>query len=191
MQSECDPETNTYSQELIIEHRMVPPHASLLINKQRFTYEKEHGFENILLGNLAADGETLSLDLFSVYDKPHCKRAETELFIAAPSCKNDLEKALPDFETEKPLPKPVSMNIFPNPTDGNATIRIELHQSIQVQLSIFNLDGHLIRQVFSGKMEAGVHQLDFDGRNVDKGTCLVRLLTDNKIVLTQRIVIIE
>jgi len=54
--------------------------------------------------------------------------------------------------------------IFPNPFNPNASISYGLKSSTNVELSIFNLRGQLIRTLHSGAKQAGTYRADWDGR---------------------------
>ncbi len=54
---------------------------------------------------------------------------------------------------------------FPNPFNPFTTIRFELHKSQQIELQIFDLNGRLVRQLVKGTLPAGLHQVQWDGRD--------------------------
>ena len=54
---------------------------------------------------------------------------------------------------------------YPNPFNGQVTLQAELNRSQQVSLIIYNLLGQPIRDIFSGRLPAGVHQFRWNGRS--------------------------
>jgi len=81
--------------------------------------------------------------------------------------------------------------IYPNPfsySDNNrkgtgATIRFSLKESSNVQASVYNIKGQLVKQIFSGKKESGEHYLSWNGYNESNtqacsGVYLIRIKTD-------------
>jgi hypothetical protein len=54
---------------------------------------------------------------------------------------------------------------FPNPFNPTTTIHYELPQGSEVKLNVYNLLGQKIRTLINTKIEAGRHQIIWDGRN--------------------------
>ena len=54
---------------------------------------------------------------------------------------------------------------YPNPFNPATTIPFTLAQSGQVTLTIFNLQGQCVCELFSGTLDAGPHQITWDGRD--------------------------
>jgi uncharacterized repeat protein (TIGR01451 family) len=52
---------------------------------------------------------------------------------------------------------------FPNPFNMSTTIRFQLRQSDNVELLIYNMKGQLVRTLVKGHLEAGVHEMLWDG----------------------------
>ncbi|MDF1694527.1 MAG: CotH kinase family protein [Saprospiraceae bacterium] len=77
----------------------------------------------------------------------------------------------------------ISMNVFPNPSSGVASIRYELEEPMEVQISILNMMGQVVKQLpTSGtKTSAGVHnqQIDLTKEGISTGVYLIRLKADN------------
>ncbi len=56
-----------------------------------------------------------------------------------------------------------SMQAFPNPTSGATTLMLDLPQSTQVSLEIHDITGRLVRKLSGGSIQAGHHQVRWDG----------------------------
>lgn len=69
---------------------------------------------------------------------------------------------------------------FPNPFNAGTTIRFQLAQTEVVSLGIYDVQGQLVRLLWSGSLAAGESELSWDGRDdagrqVASGIYLVRL----------------
>ena len=54
---------------------------------------------------------------------------------------------------------------FPNPFNPSTTLRFHLRESSHVTLRVYDIRGDLIRELITGQMIPGVHQLAWDGRD--------------------------
>ena len=81
---------------------------------------------------------------------------------------------------------------YPNPLsrhEGRAVIEFSAAQSGAVAVSLFNLQGQLVRQLFNGTVEAGiVRTLPLEAAGLSEGLYLVRLVT-TKEVINQKVVV--
>jgi hypothetical protein len=73
---------------------------------------------------------------------------------------------------------------FPNPSHGEATIRLSLPSTAEVSLSIYDVSGRLVRTLSDGPMPAGERDIvwngrDDAGREVAAGLYFVRVETEN------------
>jgi hypothetical protein len=71
------------------------------------------------------------------------------------------------------------VNIYPNPTSGNATIAFELDGLSKVDVSLFDITGKLVQvvakdQVFSGNQNLSVS-------NLENGIYIVRTIIDGNV----------
>jgi hypothetical protein len=64
---------------------------------------------------------------------------------------------------------------YPNPFNPSTTIRYGLPHKSAVQLSVFNTLGQQVAQLVNGDMEAGYHEVQFDGRGLSSGVYVYRL----------------
>ena len=76
---------------------------------------------------------------------------------------------------------------YPNPFNPRTTLAYELAQDQNVDLTIYSLDGRLVRQIDSGNRAAGRHEVTWDGfdahgRAVTSGTYLYRLATGGNVL---------
>jgi hypothetical protein len=54
---------------------------------------------------------------------------------------------------------------YPNPFNANTEIRLQLAKAGPVALNIYDVQGRLVRGMWSGLLAAGAHQLSCDGRD--------------------------
>lgn len=83
--------------------------------------------------------------------------------------------------------------IFPNPS-ASPTIDVSLAKDSQLQISVYNLRGQLIRKVFEGNKSEGIHYIHWDGRDSAGTTCasgvyFVALKTDGKEIQRSRLIL--
>ncbi|MCD6501039.1 T9SS type A sorting domain-containing protein, partial [bacterium] len=64
------------------------------------------------------------------------------------------------------LPKEFALRAnVPNPFNPATSIAFDLPEDAQVRLSIYNINGHLVRTVVDSKLDAGYHHVVWDGRD--------------------------
>ena len=91
-------------------------------------------------------------------------------------------------------PKAITLDQnYPNPFNLNTVISYRLSMAHEVTVSIFNLNGQLVQTLFSGKQNAGMHQVVWNGRDesgrwVPAGVYFVRLR--DGVAQTQKMVIV-
>ena len=99
------------------------------------------------------------------------------------------------IETNLPLQNTFRlMGNYPNPFNPFTYIRFELSQAQQIELQIFDSNGRLLRQLLKGHLEAGLHQISWDGRNqalqaVPSGTYFYRLSNKNQQIVKKMLLI--
>jgi hypothetical protein len=72
------------------------------------------------------------------------------------------------------------LNAYPNPFNPETTISFGLRQAEHVRLSIYNMNGQLLRTLVNSEMEAGLYELKWRGRDesgnqLPSGTYLIQL----------------
>jgi hypothetical protein len=88
-----------------------------------------------------------------------------------------------------------NIRIFPNPFKTETTIEFELSNQIQVNISVYNLNGQKIKTLMNEKIKPGTYRLiwngkDLNGKEVEAGLYLVRLQSGRNIV-TQPVEVIK
>jgi len=57
---------------------------------------------------------------------------------------------------------------FPNPFNPTTTIKLTLPRASDVSLRVFNIRGELVRTLVDDRLEAGIHDIVWDGK-ADRG----------------------
>ena len=77
----------------------------------------------------------------------------------------------------------VKMNVYPNPTTGMVTLKYELEEPMDIQVSVLNMMGQEVLRlpVSNNKVSAGVHHqtLDLAKEGIPSGIYLVKLKADS------------
>ncbi len=84
---------------------------------------------------------------------------------------------------------------YPNPFNPATTIRFDLPEHANVQLTVYNTTGQIVRTLVAGELPAGSHRIQWDGRNdggrtVGSGLYVYRLnandfVSTHKMLLTR------
>jgi hypothetical protein len=85
-------------------------------------------------------------------------------------------------ETVDAVELPVSFgltNAAPNPFNPSTTLSYEVAETGPVTLSVYNLQGQLVRTLVDGMQAAGEHQAVFQAGNLPSGMYLAQLRTEN------------
>jgi hypothetical protein len=68
-----------------------------------------------------------------------------------------------------------SFHVYPNPLKGSGEIKVSMAKTSDVSLSLYNLEGKLIQNLFAGKMYAGENTLALNAADYSEGMYLVKL----------------
>jgi hypothetical protein len=76
-----------------------------------------------------------------------------------------------------PLPSSIELSASPNPFNGEIIFVVELPQSAQIGLSIYDLEGRRAATLLDGIREAGTHRIAWTPRELSSGVYFARLRT--------------
>ncbi|WP_420459975.1 T9SS type A sorting domain-containing protein [Neolewinella sp.] len=79
-------------------------------------------------------------------------------------------------------------SVVPNPTNGPARITLHLRESLTGLITVLDLNGRLVRTVYSGRLLAGQRQFELETNGLASGTYIVRLASGGG-VLSERFVV--
>lgn len=77
--------------------------------------------------------------------------------------------AIPVRTPEVPAPIDYEATNFPNPFTSNTTLRYSLKEADNVNITLYDLQGRVVKEVFNGKQSAGMHELTIDGSEYSSG----------------------
>jgi len=72
------------------------------------------------------------------------------------------------------------MNVFPNPTSGDATLDFYLNESLYGEVAMFDITGRLVFRL-DQQFELGQNQLTLPTNNVANGIYMIRLMAENGV----------
>lgn len=97
--------------------------------------------------------------------------------------------AVGDLQPQYPSTFVLDQN-YPNPFNPSTTIRYGLPHKSAVRVTVFNTLGQRVAELVNGDMEAGYHELQFDGRNLSSGVYLYRIQAGG-FVQTRRLLLLR
>lgn len=105
----------------------------------------------------------------------------TDRFVISNSDANLTSSDSESEEADLPDEVQLSQN-YPNPFNPVTQISFELPQSGEVSLEVYDMTGQHIETLLDGHIQAGVHELSFDGSNLASGVYIYRLKTDDTVI---------
>jgi hypothetical protein len=80
----------------------------------------------------------------------------------------------------------------PNPFGGTLNLYFNTLQSENVTVSVFDVDGRLLQNVFKGKTNPNTPQnCQFNANELSNGLYIVRMTTENGMMVQQKIVLMR
>jgi len=107
-------------------------------------------------------------------DTSHTVFYNANTTVNATDLQNAINSALLSTGIREPGQTVSSLNVFPNPATNPAEIRFTLKKPAAVTLELFNLEGQLVKNVYSGKLSAGENRIPLDVAVLSKGTYLLK-----------------
>lgn len=83
------------------------------------------------------------------------------------------------------------LNIYPNPFNSNVTIEYDLMSYVNVDISIHDVNGKFIKNIVSGPLPAGNYKNTFNAAFLSSGVYFCTLKVDNKILLTEKLLLMK
>ncbi|HDP69116.1 MAG TPA: T9SS type A sorting domain-containing protein, partial [Candidatus Marinimicrobia bacterium] len=83
-----------------------------------------------------------------------------------------------------------ALNVYPNPFNPTANIRISMPKNDEIRIHIYNILGQVVSELYSGYMNKGSHTLSIDGSNLISGIYFVKVLT-GEMNYTHRITLLK
>jgi ligand-binding sensor domain-containing protein len=79
---------------------------------------------------------------------------------------------------------------YPNPFNPSTTIKFELPKISHVTLTVYDILGRQVSALVNDRMDAGVHEIKFDGSNLASGVYFYRLQAGD-FVATKRLLLLK
>jgi len=114
----------------------------------------------------------------------YCNNLANPDILAIPSANNNEVYFLPIIttETESHLPTMMEVTIFPNPSHGDASLRIELARSCLLKLSLKDAAGHLIKVLVEEKLPMGSSHIIIHEPGLASGLYFLDLQSDDYVL---------
>ncbi|GAB4131429.1 MAG: hypothetical protein Fur0041_01810 [Bacteroidia bacterium] len=83
-----------------------------------------------------------------------------------------------------------AFDIYPNPSQDNATIAFNLSDNENVSLQVLDMTGRVVMDVYNGDLNAGTHRFDIQTAGLlSKGIYFVRVMTADGRAVTNKLVV--
>jgi len=83
------------------------------------------------------------------------------------------------IETVSKKPEQLIEN-YPNPFNPETVIKFYQKDNSAANLSVYNLKGELVAELFDGKLEQGMHEVIFNANGLPSGIYICRYLSNNQ-----------
>jgi hypothetical protein len=70
---------------------------------------------------------------------------------------------------------------YPNPFNGTANIELVLSEDATVNVTVFNLAGAVVSEVYNGELYKGTHRLQFEAGQLPKGMYFGKVRVGNQV----------
>jgi formylglycine-generating enzyme required for sulfatase activity len=139
------------------------------------------GIYKAVRGGSWSDGTSSCVSADRKNSKPTTKHNRLGFRIARTKVGSDVE----DMN-----PKRVNLENHPNPFVQNTTISFTLDKLCNIELSIYDINGNLLKSLISGIYNSGDYKIEWDGTNysgneVTSGTYFYQLEVDNSLITKQ------
>lgn len=81
------------------------------------------------------------------------------------------------------------LSVYPNPTNGNAVIDIENLADVNVEVTLINILGLKVMELYSGAVVSNYQSIDANLTNLDKGVYFVRVNSNGNTILTDKLIL--
>ncbi len=76
---------------------------------------------------------------------------------------------------------PTLISAYPNPFNSTVTIKYKLVEAAEVNLAVFDVNGHRLESLHSGLPNAGVHNVTWNAIDMPSGLYFARIEADGKV----------
>jgi hypothetical protein len=82
-----------------------------------------------------------------------------------------------------------SFNIYPNPSKGITNINFFTYKDVNVKIHVYDVTGRMIHEVVNNSFDKGSHLSTWNATDFDKGIYLIKLLVNDAVISSERVVI--
>jgi hypothetical protein len=82
-----------------------------------------------------------------------------------------------------------NFKLYPNPIYQEFRTEFELESSSEINIDIYDIQGKLVKTLFSGSASAGKNQFTFNKSNLEIGTYFITITSNNKTLKNEKIII--
>lgn len=96
--------------------------------------------------------------------------------------------------TEEPSSSPVEVlriANFPNPFRASTTLQVHLAHAQVVRLVVYDVLGRTVRRLVDGRMEAGIHDIVFDAKELPSGLYMYTLMGYNGTLASGKMILVQ
>lgn len=91
--------------------------------------------------------------------------------------------------TEKNAAQAQDIKVYPVPTSAYTHVEFELHKSMPLTFSLTDIQGKFNEVILMDKGKAGLNQFTFNTRDLPNGIYVLNIVSDEKVIVSKRIVV--
>ncbi len=80
---------------------------------------------------------------------------------------------------------------YPNPFNPSTSFTVALPESAELQVSVFNVQGRLVANIYNGEISAGEHSFTFDGHGLASGIYFIQAQVPNELNSMQKVTLMK
>lgn len=153
--------------------------AESVLENSRSAYEQELAYRALFLVDLMEGNYRSAATYLAYIPEQGAGNNRQHLAALLPAGLELIERDLVEMEYHD---AEVSIANYPNPFNPTTVIGYQLPASSVVRLSVYDLLGREVAVLVNGAMQAGRHQVTFDGQNFASGIYLYRLLINEQVL---------
>jgi hypothetical protein len=81
------------------------------------------------------------------------------------------------------------ISIYPNPAVTYATVAFDLDRNSNVELSVYDIQGRVVKSVSRNNLQSGHQTISIDVKDLNKGTYIVRFVAGSKTATSKFVII--
>jgi len=99
------------------------------------------------------------------------------------------EYSTPSTFENKPAHSDLALKNYPNPFNPSTAISFELKKAAEINLSVYNVRGELVRVLLNGSQNFGSHTVCFDANGLNSGVYLYKLTINGNSIVNKAVYI--